>query len=100
MGFRDKPCRECGKVFSPRHRTALFCCVAHKQAFNNRRRERGAELYDFVMAEGWRSPIGARLIEAYKKADAIKRNGRPSFQDMETAIQRIPIVFGNSGDGR
>lgn len=91
-------CRECGTAFEKRHRTALFCTSACKQRFNNRRRERGAELYDMAMA-GERD-IVTRLLSAYKAADKAQRGGRPSYQDSDMAMTRIPFGFGVGGDGR
>lgn len=92
-------CKECGTGFNPRQRTALFCGVPCKQTFHNRRRERGAELYDFIMQDRHDKLIDA-LLAAYVMADKAMREGRPSFQDIETAMQRMPLAYGRDGDGR
>lgn len=44
-------CIECGTTFKAQRYDADFCCTAHRNAFNNRRRDRGAILYDLAMIE-------------------------------------------------
>jgi recombinational DNA repair protein (RecF pathway) len=99
MLFPIRQCRECGKPFQPRHRHSLFDGPVCKQHWNNRRRERGAELYDFVMANP-ANPLIRRMVAAYKAADLKLRGGRPSSQDVDTATMRIPSSYGMDGDGR
>lgn len=43
-------CPECGITHTPKRADALFCKSAHRGAFNNRRAQRGALLYDAFMA--------------------------------------------------
>lgn len=100
MSFRERTCQECGTVFIPRDVRALFCSTGCKQDFNTRRRNRGAELYDFVMGEGPKSETVAKLIAAYKAADKAKRAGRPSHQNVRVALLRLPHAYGKDGDGR
>lgn len=99
MTFAARVCRECGKPFQARHRSSLFDSVACKQRWNNRRQQRGAELYDFVMAD-LHDPLIRQLVIAYKRADRELRGGRPSSQDIDVAAMRLPRAYGNSGDGR
>lgn len=99
MRFTTRQCRECGEPFTPRHARSLFHSNACKQTWYNRRQKRGAELYDFVMADP-RDPLIARLIAAYKLADHVLRGGRPSAQDVDTAIMRIPQSYSTAGDRR
>lgn len=42
-------CAECGTAFQATDRKAAFCSVACRTASNNRRRERGALLYDLLV---------------------------------------------------
>lgn len=100
-------CRECGKSFSARRVTALFCSAPCRTSFNQRRRDRGAEFYDFMMAaynagivDLQPAPWMRRLIEAYVAADTVKRAGRPSYQPSHLARMRLPSVFGEQGDDR
>jgi len=107
---RETHCRECGcELRSLGLRpTAVFCCVEHRKAWNNRRAVRGAELYDLFMANSYerdkRKTLGllaqmSRLTRAYRDADKALRDGRPSWNAEET-IERIPFAFGNDGDKR
>ena len=107
MARYHRECRECGKAFNARRMSALFCDAPCRTSFNQRRRDRGAELYDFVMAiakvEGMDftpAPYIKRLIEAYVAADMAKRAGRPSYQPENFARLRLPTVFGEEGDRR
>jgi predicted nucleic acid-binding Zn ribbon protein len=101
MSIKNRECRECGKEFVARQRTAQFCSDPCRAAFNRRRRDRGAELYDFVMSPGKATePIVRNLIDAYRAADAALRGGRPSYQPPEAAQMALPAAFGAHGDGR
>ena len=91
-------CEECGKAFTRVRTTKLFCSAVCRQAFNQRRRERGAELYDAFMSG---EPAAMdKLHEAYLAADNAKRQGRRSWQPWRRAVLNIPLVYGSSGDDR
>lgn len=93
-------CRECGKPFERKKWSALHCSSGCRLAFNTRRRNRGAELYDFIMAGGQREMVD-RLIRSYKIADRVLRDGRHSFQPTTQATMRIsPSYDGAKGDNR
>lgn len=98
MALIGKACRECGKGFSGKRPSALFCGGPCRQAFNRRRRDRGAELYDFVMVKDTDTIKG--LVDAYKTADKALREGRPSWQPTRVAIMNIPAAYGSIGDKR
>lgn len=108
--MRSIECRECGKGFTSRQYTAMFCCAPCRATFNKRRRDRGAELYDVYMAayrEGVHptdrdAALAAeqKIVNAYIAADKEKRHGRPSWQPWRYAKLRIPMVYGTSGDKR
>lgn len=96
-------CRECGM---PNPGKGAFCTDRCRTAWHNRRKARGAELYDFVMA--WRFERGeadtmamlARLASAYRDADNHVRDGRKSW-DLGEATARVPLAFSpKAGDGR
>lgn len=100
MHFSPRRCQECGTSFTPRHVAARFCTPVHKERWNRRRRERGAEMYDVVMNEGLKSELAGRLLDAYRTADTKLRDGRKSYQDMSAAVVNIPMAYGPSGDLR
>lgn len=102
MVDRIKHCRECGEPFTAKTLSAAFCPTKPcRAAFNRRRRDRGAELYDFVMAAyPTTHPMVKMLAEAYRAADLDKRAGRNSYQREVDARAALPVVFGVHGDGR
>lgn len=83
-------CLECGKAFHGKRQPAKFCSHACRVAFTNRRRDRGAELYDIVMSLDQETrthaiprnayEFGLRdLVEAWHKEDRRDRKGRQSW---------------------
>lgn len=44
-----RTCAECGEEFPAGVESAEFCSQAHRLAYNNRRRDRGALLYDLYV---------------------------------------------------
>lgn len=100
-------CQECGTLMErkPKGRPKLFCTTKCRAAFHRRRRDRGQELYDFVME--WRFVRDtpdmmaqiARLASAYRDADNAKRAGRASWNAQE-AQMRLPLAYGKDGDRR
>lgn len=42
-------CSECGTEFQAKVASAEFCCQEHRLAYNNRRRDRGAMLFDLYV---------------------------------------------------
>ncbi len=46
MKVFTRHCAECGEAFQSKRADKEFCCTPCRQAFNNRRMQRGAELYD------------------------------------------------------
>lgn len=106
MQFRDRTCRECGNVFKARQHSAMFCGTPCRMAFNKRRRERGAELYDVYMAafdarfnKDARDML-VKLHAAYLAGDKHARAGRPSWQDWRYAQMAIPQAYSTEGDKR
>jgi len=98
-------CVECAKTFRARQWNAQFCSAACRGAFNTRRRDRGAELYDLLMSAAYgKEPATATkdLLEAYKKSDEMLRDGRRSWQPWNRAKMNMPAAgYSNeTGDGR
>ena len=88
------PCAECGApTAKPKH-----CSTPCRIAWTRRRRERGAELYDFAMGGDWMTV--QKLLKAYQDADHVLRDGRASYQRPEVARVNLPIAYGPQGDRR
>lgn len=106
----DRSCRECGVGYEAKKAASLFCSSPCRMAFNNRRRDRGAELYDLFMATRFdRKDAGearawalmCSLASAYRDADKATRGGRDSWRDLDEAVAAIPNGFSKqAGDGR
>lgn len=105
--FSKRGCLECGKQFSPRQSTALFCGDRCRKDFHHRRRARGAEMFDILMhglhgGGKLDDALGQckRLADAYRAADDAKRHGRQSWQPIQQAIMNLPLAYGSQGDRR
>ena len=48
---QHRVCPECGDDMSERHPSARFCRTTCRDAFHNRRKDRGVDLYDLKMEE-------------------------------------------------
>lgn len=107
-------CRECGKALerkeTKRGGPRMFCDAPCRLAFNNRRRDRGAELYDLFMAlrfereKAAKSKVWSLLCDrasAYRDADKARRDGRKSWQSLRAAMEALPLGrTQNAGDMR
>lgn len=93
-----RTCCECGTVYAPgRAHESFFCSSDCRQAWNNRRAKRGAELYDLFMAlryeRGLSQVLGlwsliCRMAQAWRDEDVAKRDGRKSWGDAKTVCER------------
>lgn len=96
MKLRNRLCQECGQPFQATQ-PALFCGRVCRVTFNNRRRARGAMLYDFLMAQAYANVpddgIVGRLLTAFRERDAQARSGRPSWQPNEMARMEVPFGY-------
>jgi hypothetical protein len=100
----NRSCAECAEKFGSNRRDAEFCGDKCRKVYNNRRAQRGAELYDIVMA--WRFGDGegrineardllCSLVSGYNEQDKMKRPGRRSYMKYKTAknnLNRLPGV--------
>lgn len=93
----ERYCAECGERFEAKHKKAEFCCSGHRYDFHNRRRERGAAIYDLFMAmryaRGTAKLMGlwslmCRMAEAFRDQDRGEREGRESWQDPQVLAAR------------
>lgn len=96
MTGRDTTCPECGNAISGGPR--LFCSPACRQSFNNRRMQRGAELYDLFRAlrreRGKAKDLNlwtlmCRLEKQWQDEDDAQRPGRRSYMPPQKALDNL-----------
>ena len=95
---RVHACLECGKD----HRSkGDFCSTACRTDFNNRRKARGAELYDLYMAHRFERPRARvlrvfqainRLASNYRQEDNRDRAGRKSWRNPVAVLEERPFL--------
>lgn len=97
MALEPRVCRECGTEFQPKVPHAEFCCSPCRLAFNNRRMQRGAELYDLFMVmryeRGAAKALGlwaimCRMAQAWRAEDDRQRGGRKSWAKSSTLTEK------------
>lgn len=105
MAQFKKECRDCGDEFIARQHSALFCDDECRGRFNRRRRDRGAILYDAMMAAHFDKAderpdrtVPVRLLDAFRTSDQKLRSGRASWQPWQYAQMRLPMAYGTEGD--
>jgi hypothetical protein len=90
-------CRECGIGFAAHRAGSFYCSAKCRSRFHNRRAQRGAELFDLFMAMRFdrasAEAAGAwslmcRMAAAFKCEDDRERDGRQSWDDVETVKAR------------
>ena len=92
-------CLECGNACSKeRQPDKLFCCSSCRLAFNNRRMQRGAEIYDLFRVlrrerdEAKRLNLWTqicRLELAWQTEDEKTRQGRKSYMPAKRALANL-----------
>lgn len=92
--FAPRACPECMAVFTPRQANALFCCPAHKRAWNNRWTVRGSQLAQYaatarITRDGSRGSEEDRATG--KRAAAIHRRLIQRFRDEDRDAGRMPL---------
>lgn len=94
---RVHACLECGE---PRG-NGDFCSSACRHSFNNRRKARGAEIYDLYMALRFERPLAkllgvlqaiSRLASNYRAEDLAQRAGRKSWRNPRTVLEERPYL--------
>lgn len=94
-------CCECGSGFSSEATIQIFCKAECRTIHNNRRRKRGALLYDLFMSMRW-NPIKAKgvwsamckLTDEWKEEDRREREGRKSWKDRILFLEKRPYLYG------
>jgi hypothetical protein len=94
-------CAECGQALGEAGKPKLFCSSVCRQAFNNRRMQRGAMLYDLFMTmryeRGRAKVLGiwaivCRMAMEWRREDDAKRGGRKSWQRAGSVLDRLPLT--------
>lgn len=96
-------CRECGEGYQRGAAAEKeFCSTPCRQSFNNRRMQRGAQLYDLFMALRFNRPLAntlnawsllCRLASEWRSHDQVEREGRESWQDPRRLIEKNPWLL-------
>jgi len=91
-------CLECGWQHA---RKGEFCSVRCRTDFNNRRKARGAELYDLFMVLRFDRPLAkllgvyqlvCRMASVFREEDRAKREGRRSWRRPQAVIEERPYL--------
>lgn len=81
-------CRECGEATVSTRKPKEFCSDKCRMAHSNRRRMRGAEIYDLFMAMRYERALAAKLkvwttmcqlAAEWRREDEAERGGRASW---------------------
>lgn len=98
----ERTCLECGAAYAPRQPHGEFCSDPCRQAWNNRRMIRGAELYDLFMALRFDRSVATafkvwrllnRMASIFRDADRRERAGRPSWRSPREVLLRRPYLL-------
>ncbi len=90
-----KVCDECGE---PHKSKGRFCGTPCRQAFNNRRLQRGAQVYDLVYAMRYdrdsAKTLGVwaelcRVVEQWNQEDKAEHGGRKTYIPPKVAIANL-----------
>lgn len=96
MSISQHECQECGNRISEARK--LFCSTPCRQTFNNRRLQRGAELYDLFRAHRRERSVSkqlglwteiCRLELAWQQEDDAARPGRRSYMPPQKALANL-----------
>lgn len=104
-------CLNCGAPFeTARPKGTVFQCGSTcRTEWNNRRAQRGAELYDLMMAVRYERDVATEqalwskacaLMASFKADDDKARGGRRSWQDHKAVTERKPYVYANVATGQ
>lgn len=102
MSTPTQECKECGTPLTASRRPKTFCSTKCRQASNNRRMERGGQLYDLFMSMRFEREkatdlglwaIMCRMASAMRDEDNRERDGRKSWQPVSAALERLPVVM-------
>lgn len=95
---RVHACLECG---SETRSKGDFCSASCRHDFNNRRKARGAEIYDLYMAHRFDRATAAdlgvfqainRLASNFREEDKARRSGRRSWRSPRAVLEERPFL--------
>ena len=98
MMARVRACLECGGRNDTK---GEFCSTSCRSKFNNRRKARGAEIYDLYVAHRFDRANAAslgvfqainRLASNYRQEDQARRDGRRSWRRPQEVLQERPYL--------
>jgi hypothetical protein len=98
MSARLNACTECGGMHA---KAGTFCSTACRQAYNNRRLQRGGEFYDLYMAYRFERELGVRLglwqainrlASNFRNEDKLLRDGRKSWRNPRLVLEERPYL--------
>lgn len=98
---RVHACLDCGNAMPSSHSAYEFCGPRCRERFNNRRRLRGAELYDLYMAHRFERSLSVslglfqavnRLAAIWREEDRMSRDGRRSWRRAEDVLGDKPHI--------
>ncbi len=97
--IRTCSCQECGEAMQGRNAAKKFCSQTCRLRFNNRRLQRGAELYDLFMAMRYEREdakqlgvwgLMCRMAQQMREEDNKEREGRKSWRPPAEALANRP----------
>lgn len=95
--MRKGTCRECGCQTISTRKPKDFCTSACRTNHTNRRRERGAQLYDLFMAMRYERELAVKLhvwttmcqlAAEWRREDERDRDGRKSWGDWRAWLEK------------
>lgn len=95
---RVHACLECGQGTTLK---GEFCSAKHRSDWNNRRKQRGAELYDLYMAHRFDRAVAQdlkvfqainRMASNFREEDKVRRAGRKSWRAPQTVLEERPYL--------
>lgn len=98
MSIREPICQECGNRITESRRAKMFCSPACRQTFNNRRMQRGADMYDLFRAlrreRGKAKDMNiwtvlCQLEKRWNDEDTEARPGRKSYMPPSKALTNL-----------
>lgn len=93
-----RECLECGQPFEPRNRDQHCCSKACRNAFDNRRGERGRALYDLFMPLRYEREAATKekawslmtaMAADWRAQDQRQRQGRRSWTPLKRQQDRL-----------
>lgn len=94
-----KCCKDCGCAIPPTSKSRDFCTASCRSNFHNRRKQRGADLYDLFMSLRFDRTVAkdkgawslmCRMAARFRMEDQRDRAGHQSWDSVEEVRERNP----------